>query len=555
MSDLTQVLGVVAMEPKGEYSAFAYYEKLNVVTYEGSSYVAKQSCTGITPTNTEYWELVAEKGDTGDKGETGNDGYTPVKGTDYYTAADKAELESTLSIDVTSEVSDQLEDLVSATPLAASSVSGMSDTTRVYVNTTDGHWYWYNGSAWTDGGVYQATVETNETKNELEMNYKLYKGAGRLPTVNQLNFATINSSGAIVGNRNDRLRTPRMTTNADRGAVAILNNPNYSMFITWYSSDAGSTSDWSNYFIAQQDEWVNRVFMGVYDYCSLVFRKNDNSDLTDTDKTAILNSLNFYTLTDKTLSLPLAIPDSKTVGDRIAEIENYINYKTNTYNVSLFRELAVCGGSWDNGYYYTSSGGSPITNNNLSWLSCLARKNGVNATNYAVTSINTQSYLSNVNALPKLLNESAKDLYILTFGGNDAGYLGLDYLGTISDITNDYTQNPNSFYGNYARIIEQIKAHAPKAKIVMGMWYIPNLETQEEVRIQFFNATKAIAEHYNIPYIEWKSDSWINSDEFKNNIIHNHPSVIQFPAMANAFERLFSGAVKNNLSYFKDYYE
>lgn len=449
----------------------------------------------------------------------------------------------------------QINALESGSPLAASSTSGMTDTTRIYVNTTDGYWYYYNGTAWTQGGIYQTSVENDEYSNELEMNYKLYKGAGRLPTANQLNFATINSSGAIVGNRNDRLRTPRMTTNADRGAVAVLENTNYKMYITWYSSDAGSTSQWADYFISQQDEWVNRVYMGVYDYCALVFKRSDDADMTNNDKTAILNALKFYTLTDKSLSIPLAIPDSKEVGDRITALESNVGYNIKTFDVSLFRELAVCGGSFDNGYYYTGEDESPITNNNLSWLSCLARKNGVNATNYAITSINTYTYLSNTNGLPKVLNDSAKDLYILTFGGNDAAQLGTSYLGTIADITEDYTQNPNSFYGNYARIIEQIQAHAPKAKIVLGMWYVPNLETQEDVRLQFFNASKEIATHYSLPYIEWKSDNWITSNEFKNNFIHGHPSVIEFPAIANAFEKIFSKAVSDNISYFKDYTE
>ena len=34
----------------------------------------------------------AIKGDKGDKGDTGADGYTPVRGTDYWTEADKAEI-------------------------------------------------------------------------------------------------------------------------------------------------------------------------------------------------------------------------------------------------------------------------------------------------------------------------------------------------------------------------------------------------------------------------------------------------------------------------------
>lgn len=35
-----------------------------------------------------------EKGDKGDKGDKGAGGYTPVKGTDYWTAADIAEIKS-----------------------------------------------------------------------------------------------------------------------------------------------------------------------------------------------------------------------------------------------------------------------------------------------------------------------------------------------------------------------------------------------------------------------------------------------------------------------------
>lgn len=50
----------------------------------------------------------------------------------------------------------QINSLASGSPLVASSVDEMTDTTKVYVNTTDGHWYYYNGAEWIDGGVYQS---------------------------------------------------------------------------------------------------------------------------------------------------------------------------------------------------------------------------------------------------------------------------------------------------------------------------------------------------------------------------------------------------------------
>lgn len=57
-NQITQVLGIVGMVPKGEYDNNTFYEYLNIVTYNKSSYVAKQKTQGNLPTNTEYWQLL-----------------------------------------------------------------------------------------------------------------------------------------------------------------------------------------------------------------------------------------------------------------------------------------------------------------------------------------------------------------------------------------------------------------------------------------------------------------------------------------------------------------
>lgn len=56
------VLGKVGMTPKGSYSNVTEYKRLDVVTHDGCSYVCLKTCTGIAVTNTEYWQLIAEKG-------------------------------------------------------------------------------------------------------------------------------------------------------------------------------------------------------------------------------------------------------------------------------------------------------------------------------------------------------------------------------------------------------------------------------------------------------------------------------------------------------------
>lgn len=63
-------LGRVAIVPKGTWNSATAYTKLNVVSYGGSSYMAIQNVPIGTPVNdTDYWQIVAEKGQTGGLGQ------------------------------------------------------------------------------------------------------------------------------------------------------------------------------------------------------------------------------------------------------------------------------------------------------------------------------------------------------------------------------------------------------------------------------------------------------------------------------------------------------
>ena len=102
-----------------------------------------------------------------------------------------------------------INNVASGSPLVANSVSEMTDTSRTYVNTDDGNWYYYNGTNWVIGGVYQATaISENDTiiqniKSDIDAmgGYKLYNEKGRAFNVNvpvsagqQIVFTPVNSS-------------------------------------------------------------------------------------------------------------------------------------------------------------------------------------------------------------------------------------------------------------------------------------------------------------------------------------------------------------------------
>lgn len=74
----------------------------------------------------------------------------------------------------------EVHNLINATPTPVSSTSQMIDTTKIYVNTTDGYWYYYNGSEWTRGGIYQGVEDSDTVKglvyNQINENLKYLMG-------------------------------------------------------------------------------------------------------------------------------------------------------------------------------------------------------------------------------------------------------------------------------------------------------------------------------------------------------------------------------------------
>ena len=65
-------LGRIMPKYMGDYSTNVNYNTLDIVFYEGSSYIATQPSLRQTPAiDSEYWGLISGKGDKGATGPTG----------------------------------------------------------------------------------------------------------------------------------------------------------------------------------------------------------------------------------------------------------------------------------------------------------------------------------------------------------------------------------------------------------------------------------------------------------------------------------------------------
>lgn len=213
------------------------------------------------------------------------------------------------------------------------------------------------------------------------------------------------------------------------------------------------------------------------------------------------------------------------------------------YSMSMFEKIAVIGDSFASGLIvnppdYTIN----VNKYNLSWIQIMARHFGITATNYSQNGWTIKDFLTNTNehSLAQLLQDTPKDLYYICMAINEDKSAAA--VGTIADITNDYTQNPDTFYGNMARAIEQIQAHSPNGKIILCT--APgSVDTSVDIAI------REIATHYGIGYIHTYDDPYFASSYY-NDFKTNHPTVVGYSGYAMAYARLTYQAIKNNVNYF-----
>ena len=221
---------------------------------------------------------------------------------------------------------------------------------------------------------------------------------------------------------------------------------------------------------------------------------------------------------------------------------------------SLFENIGVVGDSYASGAYgESSSASSAVDHINKSWPQILARQNGCSVTNYTKGGISTRTFITNSTiGLPALLADTPKELYILALERNDyniENHGESGYLGAITDITNHSLGSyPDTFYGNYATIIENIMNHAPNAKIVMMSG---DYKSSNTLGTSYNQAVQIIADHYGLPCMVQLDEPFFSSDYYRTQwAAGGHPSAIIYSGMETAIERMFNKCVAENKSYF-----
>lgn len=216
-------------------------------------------------------------------------------------------------------------------------------------------------------------------------------------------------------------------------------------------------------------------------------------------------------------------------------------------SVNLFDSIAGVGDSYTVALCANQAGTRLIEMREHSYIATIAKRAGVPWYLYGRSGATSRSFIQ--QDLAALLAEPARGLYIINIGQND---INNDLpVGTIADVHDDPTLNPDTYYGNMGRIVSAVKSHAPKAKIILvKSWVNHNIYGTETSYQKLDPAIQEIANYFSIPTIAPYDDQYFNSYFHNHRRVQGHPSILGYNMMGLAMERLFSKCVLQNYEYF-----
>ena len=175
-------------------------------------------------------------------------------------------------------------------PLRAATASAMTDVTKIYVYTgsesgyTSGHWYYYNGSSWADGGVYNSiafvTDKTLTSDGEAadakvtgdgitNLKSAVKKSKDRLSDINgviipDFEQGSISTSGANAGsdtNSNYAIRTAEFFLATEIISASI--NEGYKYRLVFYKNDKtySNVGAWNSISRISNNDYYCRILI------------------------------------------------------------------------------------------------------------------------------------------------------------------------------------------------------------------------------------------------------------------------------------------------------
>ncbi|MCI5628253.1 MAG: hypothetical protein MR346_01305 [Clostridium sp.] len=148
-----------------------------------------------------------------------------------------------------SYVDTKVNSIASGAPTPVNNISEMTDTTKTYLLTTDGYWYYHNGTTWVQGGVYQATEVQDESITSYKINASAYSNYNNRDIQNvSFKIGSYNENTLQYTNNNTRIVTDDYITLNENKCILFNDDTIYaSIFSFDENNNLLKFSDWEKY--------------------------------------------------------------------------------------------------------------------------------------------------------------------------------------------------------------------------------------------------------------------------------------------------------------------
>lgn len=201
--------------------------------------------------------------------------------------------------------------------------------------------------------------------------------------------------------------------------------------------------------------------------------------------------------------------------------------------LDIFHTVGCIGDSLMAGQSCSNETGAVVYHNttDYSWPACLAKATNNVYYNWAVGGVTSKNWQTHPQAIECFDGNHLCTAYIIGLGQNDSNQNVS--VGSVNDINlTDYTQNNDTFYGNYGKIIQKIKEIQPKAKIFVIT--DPKPKTEEGGYNQAVRSMETIfSDVYCLDLFTYASDIYFGQGSLINEIRRNgHFNAFGYKLMA-----------------------
>lgn len=451
--------------------------------------------------------------------------------------------------------------------LAALQTAFPAGNTNIYIVTADGNWYYWSGSAWTAGGVYQSTGISDESValakiTQDSRSYLSYSRNRLLEVQNRItkNDFKLNADGTSnVQSTNATVTAAEITesdppTNVGRKLVVSYTSASISHFSVrtlphnnkpikfgaWFKKSellamAAAVQLYPSFYLstpavettvtaASAGFTANSLAVvgakktvvsnGVTITAETIAEHNDYVFISMYTDTALADTTiySFYiTLQGKTVAGTLTLYDPFVCPAEYKRVPR-VGYANSNWVGKVARSLGDSI-TWQDGKAYTQGDIGAIARG---YQTILAEKLGFSAFYNSGLSgrpmANGTANGDGTNTTGKALTYTDTDLVIIAAGTNDFKLnVPLGALGVIGDVG----FNTATFYGAYRDLIEYILTNNPNVRIALftplqrdqSGYDVNTVNTAGHKLIDYANAVKAIGQLYGLPVCDMYADS------------------------------------------------